>query len=139
MVVTNPLAVGPSMRIISDLRLQYWLGKNETEPHHIGPRGGTADASVLGADSGIIHISRREANTSDTASHLSIGASVSRDGMRTEATASEHRVLPRMLPGMLPGDSAKATIDAAWDLLPEDVKSQILAIVQDAMKRGDGE
>jgi hypothetical protein len=50
MVVTNPLAVGPAMRIISDLRLQYWIGKSETEPHHVGPRGGTADASVLGAD-----------------------------------------------------------------------------------------
>jgi hypothetical protein len=33
----------------------------------------------------------------------------------------------------------KATIDAAWDLIPEDVKSQILAIVLDAMKRGDCE
>jgi hypothetical protein len=135
MVVTNPLAVDPAMRIISDLRLQYWIGKSETEPHHVGPRGGTADASVLGAESGTIHISRREANTSDTAFHLAIGASVSRDGMRTEATASEHGLLP----GMLPGDSAKATIDAAWDLLPEDVKSQILAIVQEALKRGDGE
>jgi hypothetical protein len=135
MVVMNPLAVDPSMRIISDLRLQYWIGKSETEPHHIGPRGGTADASVLGAESSNIHISRRVANTSDTASHLSIGASVSRDGRRTEATASEHRVLP----GMLPGDSVKATIDAAWDVLPDDVKAQILAIVQEALNRGDGE
>ena len=123
------------MRIISDLRLQYWIVKSETEPHHVGPRGGTADASVLGAESGTIHISRREANTSDTPSHLPIVASVSSDDRRTEATAGE----PRLLPGMLPGDSAKATIDAAWDLLPEDVKSQILAIVQEALKRGDGE
>jgi hypothetical protein len=59
---------------------------------------------------------------------------VSRDGRRTEATASEHGLLPEMLPG----DSAKAIIDAAWDLLTEDVKAQILAIVQDAMKRGPG-
>jgi hypothetical protein len=56
---------------------------------------------------------------------------VSRDGRRTEAATSEHGLLPEMLPG----DSAKATIDAAWDLLPEDVKAQILAIVQDAMKK----
>ena len=34
---------------------------------------------------------------------------------------------------------AKATIDAAWDLLPEDVKGKILEIVQEALKRGDGE
>jgi hypothetical protein len=44
-----------------------------------------------------------------------------------------------MLPRMLPGDSAKATIDAAWDLLPDDVKAKILAIVQEALTRGDGE
>jgi hypothetical protein len=40
---------------------------------------------------------------------------------------------------MLPGDSAKAIIDAAWGLLPENVKAQILEIVQAAMKRGDRE
>jgi hypothetical protein len=131
MVVTNPLAVGPSLRIISDLRLQYWIGKSETEPHHVGPRGGTADASVLGTESGTIHISRREVNMSDTAAYLPIVASVSGEGRRTKATAGE----PRVLPGMLPGDLAKATIDAAWDRLPGDVKAEILAIVQEALKR----
>ena len=60
---------------------------------------------------------------------------MSRDGRRTEAAASE----PGLLPEMLPGDSAKATIDAAWDLLPDDVKAKILAIVQEALTRGDGE
>jgi hypothetical protein len=59
---------------------------------------------------------------------------VSRDGRRTEASHDEQRLLPEMLPG----DSAKATIDAAWDRLPEDVKAKILAIVQAAMNRGDG-
>jgi hypothetical protein len=127
------------MSIISDLRLQYSIGKSETEPHQVGPRGGTADASVLGADSGTIHISRCEANTSDTAAHLTIGASVSSDGRRTEATASEPRVLPRMLPGVLPSDSAKATIDAVWGLLTDDTKAQLLAIVQTALRKGGGE
>jgi hypothetical protein len=37
---------------------------------------------------------------------------------------------------MLPGDLAKATIDAVWDHLPEDVKAKILEIVQAATKRG---
>jgi hypothetical protein len=60
---------------------------------------------------------------------------VSRDGRRTEATASE----PGLLPGMLPGDLAKATIDAAWDRLPENVKAQILAIVQEAVRKHGGE
>jgi hypothetical protein len=135
MVVTNPLAVDPAMRIISDFRLQYWIVKSETEPHHVGPRGGTADASVLGAESGTIHISRREANTSDTAAYFPIVASMSDDGRRTETSHDEQRLLP----GMLPGDFAKATIDAAWELLPEDVKAKILAIVQQALERGDGE
>jgi hypothetical protein len=36
-------------------------------------------------------------------------------------------------------DPIKVAIDAAWDRLPEDVKGKILEIVQDAMKRGDGE
>jgi hypothetical protein len=60
---------------------------------------------------------------------------VSRDGRRTEATAGE----PGLLPGMLPGDFAKATIDAVWDRLPEDVKAQLLAIVQETLKRGHAE
>ena len=100
-----------------------------------GPRGGTADASVLGAESGTIHLSRREANRSDKPAYFPIVASTSNDERRTEATASEHGVLPEMLPD----DFSKATIDAAWDLLPDDVKATILAFVQDAMKRGDGE
>jgi hypothetical protein len=40
---------------------------------------------------------------------------------------------------MLPGDLAKATIDVAWNRLPDDVKAKILAIVQEALTRGDGE
>jgi hypothetical protein len=36
-------------------------------------------------------------------------------------------------------DPIKVAIDAAWDLLPEDVKAQILEIVQEALKRRDGE
>jgi hypothetical protein len=123
------------MRIISDLKLQYSIGKSETEPHHIGPRGGTADASGLGAESGTILISRREANSSDAPAYFPIVASMSSDGRRTEASHDEQRLLP----GMLLRDSAKATIDAAWDRLPEDVKGKILEIVQEALERGDRE
>jgi hypothetical protein len=35
-------------------------------------------------------------------------------------------------------DPIKVAIDAAWDLLPEEVKTKILEIVQSAMKQGDG-
>jgi hypothetical protein len=87
------------------------------------------------SDGGHVDTSRREANTSDTASHLSIGAIASRGGRRTEATASEHGLLPEMLPG----DFAKVTIDAAWDRLPEDVKAKILEIVQEAVRKHGGE
>jgi hypothetical protein len=36
-------------------------------------------------------------------------------------------------------DPIRVGIDAAWDLLPDDVKAKVLAIVQEAMKRGDRE
>ena len=98
----------------------------------IGPRGGTADASVLGADHATIRIARTEATASDSPSYLPIVASVSTDSRRTEVTAAERG----MLPGMLPGDSAKAAIDAAWDGLREDVKANILAIVHERHEAG---
>ena len=44
-----------------------------------------------------------------------------------------------MLPGMLPRDSAKATIDAAWCLLTDDTITQLLAIVQEAVRKHGGE
>ena len=44
-----------------------------------------------------------------------------------------------MLPGMLPRDSAKATIDAAWCLLTDDTIAQLLAIVQEAVRKHGGE
>jgi hypothetical protein len=74
-----------------------------------GPRGGMADASILGTESGTIHISRHGANPSDTPAYLPNVASMSDDDRRTEASHVDQRVLPRLPPG----DSAKATIDAA--------------------------
>jgi hypothetical protein len=100
-----------------------------------GPRGGTADASVLGADINSIDTSRHEATSGDKAAHFIKHQTTSNDTKRQKTKASGQRVIPQALPA----DPAKAEIDESWDRLPDDVKGRILAMVRAALKQGGAE
>jgi hypothetical protein len=98
----------------------------------IGPRGGMADASVLGADIGDIDTSRCEATTGEHNAYFPSEANTSqrrdanlRPSSRAACATSDATC-----------DPAKAEIDAAWDRLNDDVKAAVLAMVRAAAKRG---
>ena len=117
-----------ALEVASDLQpqVEYLQG--------LRPRGGTADASVLGANECSSNELRREAHPDDNASYFAREANASSDAERTEAHQNGHPALPQALPGEYDQLTAIEAWEGlrvlAWGELPEPIRAGILAMVR---------
>ena len=96
--------------------------------HRKGPRGGTADASVLGADIGTIDISRHSAIIRGNPSY---SPKIANNSPRQNAAV---RDISRSTgaPQALPDDPGLSFVNAAWPELTEDVRQAVIELVKAA-------